>query len=48
MRENESVRMVRKGPSLKKTDEKKVVGAFLILKHAILVIIVYVESGKLN
>jgi hypothetical protein len=48
MKENESVQMARKGLSLKKMDEKKAVGAFLILKHVILVIIVYVESGKLN
>jgi hypothetical protein len=48
MIENESVQMVRKRLSLKKMGEKKDVAAFLIQKHVILQIIVYVESDKMN
>ena len=40
--------MVRKRLSLKKMDEKKDVGVFLIQKHVILQIIVYAESDKMN
>ena len=48
MIENELVQMVRKRLSLKKTDEKEDVGVFLILKHVILQIVAYAESGKMN